>query len=281
MIRLNLERKLQCNKIIENILIKSNLKILNDINDKLFDVQCLKCNYQFIRTRFYFLNTKCSHEQTCDRCYSKYKNSKPQTELNSYINSLGVETIQNDRSILFPKELDIVSIDKKIAIEMCGLHWHSELSGKDRYYHLYKKQKCNELNIPLITVFEDEWNYKSNIIKSKISYLFNKIDRKIFARNCIVREIDYKESSIFLEKNHLQGNDKSSSNRFGIFYLDELVGVLTFTKSNPSKGKRKLKINEQIYYIAHNIRNTKTNEFHNRMKFERRNYPDNQLRFDF
>jgi hypothetical protein len=45
--------------------------------------------------------------------------------------------------------------------------------------------------------------------------------------------------------------------------------------------KRKLKIIEQIYYIAHNIRNTLTNQYHNRKKFERRNYPDNQLRFDF
>jgi hypothetical protein len=55
----------------------------------------------------------------------------------------------------------------------------------------------------------------------------------------------------------------------------------TITKQFFIFRKRKLKIIEQIYYIAHNIRNTLTNQYHNRKKFERRNYPDNQLRFDF
>ena len=48
-----------------------------------------------------------------------------------------------------------------------------------------------------------------------------------------------------------------------------------------TKNKRNIDIDKQIYYIAHNIRNTLTNQYHNRKKFEQRNYPDNQLRFDF
>ena len=38
---------------------------------------------------------------------------------------------------------------------------------------------------------------------------------------------------------------------------------------------------EQLYYIAHNIRNAKTNSIHNRKSFELRNYPQNQLQFNF
>ena len=42
---------------------------------------------------------------------------------------------------------------------------------------------------------------------------------------------------------------------------------------------------EQLYYIAHNIRNTKTNPKHNpvysRQRFEKRNYHKQQLQFNF
>ena len=65
------------------------------------------------------------------------------------------------------------------------------------------------------------------------------------------------------------------------YYKNDIKTFLQLQNRFLTSEKRKLKIIEQIYYIAHNIRNTKTNEFHNRMKFERRNYPDNQLRFDF
>lgn len=49
--------------------------------------------------------------------------------------------------------------------------------------------------------------------------------------------------------------------------------------------KWNLDLTEQIYFIAHNIRNTKTNPNHNprysRKRFEIRNYPPDQLQFNF
>lgn len=46
--------------------------------------------------------------------------------------------------------------------------------------------------------------------------------------------------------------------------------------------KMKLRdIDSQIYYIAHNIRNRKTNEVHNRERFENRNYSKQQLQLNF
>ncbi len=38
---------------------------------------------------------------------------------------------------------------------------------------------------------------------------------------------------------------------------------------------------EQIYYIAHNIRNSATNGIHNRRRFEKRNYHPKQMQFNF
>ncbi len=41
--------------------------------------------------------------------------------------------------------------------------------------------------------------------------------------------------------------------------------------------KRNADLQTQFYYLSHNIRNVKTNNFHNRQRFEQRNYPPNQL----
>lgn len=45
--------------------------------------------------------------------------------------------------------------------------------------------------------------------------------------------------------------------------------------------KRPSNLQEEFYYIAHNIRNVFTNEIHNRKRFEKRNYPKQQLQFLF
>ena len=65
------------------------------------------------------------------------------------------------------------------------------------------------------------------------------------------------------------------------YYKNDIKTFLQLQNRFLTSDKRKLKIIEQIYYIAHNIRNTKTNEYHNRNKFIERNYNVNQLQFNF
>ena len=65
------------------------------------------------------------------------------------------------------------------------------------------------------------------------------------------------------------------------YYKNDIKTFLQLQNRFLTSEKRKLKIIEQIYYIAHNIRNTKTNEYHNRKKFIERNYNVNQLQFTF
>lgn len=42
-----------------------------------------------------------------------------------------------------------------------------------------------------------------------------------------------------------------------------------------------LSLSDQFYYIAHNVRNEFFNQVHNRKRFEQRNYPIDQLQFNF
>ena len=55
------------------------------------------------------------------------------------------------------------------------------------------------------------------------------LSQKIFARKCEIKEINYLDSSSFLEYNHMQGNCNSSV-KIGLYHNNELVSVMTFRK---------------------------------------------------
>jgi len=136
--------------------------------------------------------------------------------------------ISRDRSLLKNLELDIYVPSFKIAIEYDGLFWHSEMGGgKNKLYHLNKMERCHMNGIQLITIFEDEWNNKKEIVKNKLHHLFCKSVNKLYARKCKIEEITGKHSTIFLEKYHIQGRCPSKVN-VGLFYNNELISVMTF-----------------------------------------------------
>jgi len=136
---------------------------------------------------------------------------------------------KNSRKILPSKEIDIYLPEYNIAIEVNGLYWHNE-SHVGKTYHLDKTNLAEELGIHLIHIWEDDINYKYNIIKCRLQSLLNKSVIKIGARNCSIKTIDSSVKKQFLETHHIQGNCNSSI-RLGAYYNNELVGVMTFGKS--------------------------------------------------
>lgn len=159
--------------------------------------------------------------------------SKEETELIDFIKSIYKgEILTSVRTIANPHEIDIYLPELKIAIEYNGLYWHSEANNIGKYYHINKTQKCKEKNIRLIHIFSDEWLGKKDIVKNKLSFILGLNQKtKIYARKCIIKEIkDTKIKKEFLEKNHIQGNDKSKI-KLGLYYNETLVAIMTF--SNP------------------------------------------------
>lgn len=165
--------------------------------------------------------------------------SNQELELSDFIKSIyDKEILCRNRSIISPYELDLVIPDKLIAIEYCGLYWHSELCGKFKNYHVDKTLMCDKNNHMLITIFEDEWLKKQDIVKSVLKNklgIFN--GKKIYARKCDVKEISVKQAREFCEQNHLQGYTGSSV-KLGLFYDEDLVLVMTFSKQSIAKGSK-------------------------------------------
>ena len=150
---------------------------------------------------------------------------------------MGVQHLQSDYSTLNKKELDFLIQSSNLAIEFNGLYWHNELFVSSDY-HLKKTIECQEKNIELIHIFEDEWIFKKDIVKSIIKNRLKKTNNVIFARKCEIKKIDSKSSNEFLENNHIQGAVNSKV-RLGLFYNNELVSLMTFSRGRIIMGGKR------------------------------------------
>ena len=166
----------------------------------------------------------------CPKC--GHHLSHCENDLYEYVCSLiGKNNVVNgDKTILDGKEIDVYVPSLKIGFEFDGLRWHSEIFGKGRYYHLEKTESALSKGVRLIHIFEDEWNKRNEIVKSKISRILGVFKgTKISARKCSVTKIDKTTAREFLENNHIQGFSPSTV-YLGCYFVDSLVGVMTFVK---------------------------------------------------
>lgn len=176
-------------------------------------------------------------EEMCNyfKTLKKFKGvSKGEKEVVAFVKSIYKgEVIENDRSIIAPKEIDVYIPEKNFAIEYNGLYWHSE--GGDCYsdYHLNKTKMCMNKGIRLLHIYENEWRDKQDICKSMIASALGVYERKEFARKCEVREVTDRNTVIdFFEQNHIQGAVHKFSLCLGLYKGDELLQAVVFGKQH-------------------------------------------------
>ena len=157
--------------------------------------------------------------------------SSPELQLREYLTLLGCDDFKKDRKILKGKELDFYSASLNVAIEYCGLYYHSESVHLNRKYHREKYLQCKEAGIKVVTIFENEWIHRPNIVLSRIKHLVKRSETGIGARKLAIKEIDTNIARQFLEVFHIDGYANTLI-KFGAFYRDELVAVMTFGKNN-------------------------------------------------
>ena len=168
----------------------------------------------------------------------KFKFGKTQESIKIWLNEYGLN-FESDYEILEGKELDLYDKDKKIAIEYCGIYWHNEDSPEPRLskYHYNKYKGCKDKGIQLLTIFDDEWKNRQNIIKSVILSKLGLFSKRTYARKCTTKQIDKKIFSDFCEAYHVQGKNSLSSICFGLFFENELVGVMDLGRHHRKKEK--------------------------------------------
>lgn len=189
--------------------------------------RCNSCGSEKTTKFYYGRGINCD---TCNPTVPAFVSGEEQAVFDFITSELGVANgVQGDRTIIAPYELDMVFPDQRIAIEYCGLYWHSEFSsGKDKNYHAEKLKSASNAGYRLITIFSDEWNTRQNVVKSKLRNIFKKTSQKYYARKLVVRAVNGDDSKQFLNLHHLQGNSSAKIN-LGLYSDATLVALMTFS----------------------------------------------------
>lgn len=211
-----------------------NLKVFKKQGDGLCKCHCDVCDKDYeislmtLRERRHAGYNPCVFCNPIGSILVKHVSDR-ETELYNYIASkYNGQIIKSDRTILDGKELDIYLPGLNLAFEFDGLYWHNEIT-KSSDYHVSKTNICESKGIQLIHIFEDDWLYKSDIVKSRINTLLG-LNNRIFARKCIIKEVSNTDAATFLNENHIQGSCVSKY-RYGLYFNDELMSIMTFGKS--------------------------------------------------
>ena len=180
---------------------------------------CKICN----KRELIFKSSFSGYSKTCTSKACYMNSSTLEIEVYNFLLSLNSTT--KSKFFINRREYDIIVQDKNLLVEFNGLYWHGDLIKDDKKYHYNKYLLAKEYNYDLFNIWEDDWHYKNDIIKSILTYKVGRQPININGRECIIKE--FKDTKQFLNENHLQGWCQSSIN-LGLYYEDELVSLMTF-----------------------------------------------------
>ncbi|MDP3987430.1 MAG: hypothetical protein Q8P81_04365 [Nanoarchaeota archaeon] len=193
-----------------------------------------KCNKIFEPTIHNFLHLG----SRCPNCCNT--NSKGQKEVLGFVESLGLETKNNIRTIISPYEIDIFVPEKNVGFEYNGLYWHSE-EQKGKEYHFEKSRIAREKGIKLFHIFSDEWKQKQEIVKSMIRNALGLSSTKVNARECECEVVEKRDARIFFDRTHITG-DTQSTIVFALKKDGKIVSALSLRKPIKKKYEKTIEI---------------------------------------
>jgi len=192
-----------------------------------YTLECVKCGSTFNINRQLWRDRQRNEIEICVFCNPIKKNtSLGEKSLYDFIRKrYKGRVLENHR--VDRKELDIFIPDLRIGFEYNGLYLHSEVS-KNKSEHIDKLFHFRQRDIKMQIIWEDDWAFNREIVKSMVLNKLGIVDRKIHARKCEVRElVDNSEIRNFLNENHIQGF-VGSKVKLGLFSGVELVSIMTF-----------------------------------------------------
>lgn len=203
-----------------------------NIDNVQFSYKCLRCDIDFQTSETVTPKIRCPH------CINTFR-SQFENEISLFISTLiSTEVIRNSRTVIPPYELDIYVPEHKLAIEANGIFWHSDYHLKNNRYHSLKTRACDDNNIRLIHITDNDWREKQEICKSIIKSALGQTT-KIYARQCKIQKIDNTLYRNFCETNHIQGYSHATT-RLGLFQGDKLVQICSFGGSRFRYGEIEL-----------------------------------------
>lgn len=153
------------------------------------------------------------------------------------------EIVCHTRKIIPPNEIDIYIPKLKLGFECNPSCTHNSDIGficsdnKLHYkYHKNKTDACEAVGVRLFHIFGYDWINNRDVIVSMIHNAIGVTSNRVYGRNTVIQEVDFKVASQFLVDNHRQGYTMSKV-RLGLYCADELVMLMTFGKIRLGQGK--------------------------------------------
>lgn len=216
------------NEGIKNKIIETNKKIRTPEKIKEIDKKICKTNMEKYGVPYFCMTKKC--RDSCGNIISKINKNVSSKLLNN--------NIENKLEFNLGKfSYDIKILNDNILLEINPSYTHnitygSEFRGYkkkplDKNYHQQKTKYALENGYECVHIWDwDDIDKIISILKPK---------QKIYARNCKIKEINKEELIKFETDYHLQGYCNNQNIKLGLFYLDELVQIMTFGKPRYNK----------------------------------------------
>jgi hypothetical protein len=170
-----------------------------------------------------------------DPGFKRGSTSRGEQEIYTWLKESCEYDVMNNHRKTIGKELDVYIPEKNLAIEYHGLFWHSLETLEDKSvvnaknHHRRKYELCKEKGIDLLQFFEDEWFSKKEIVKSIILSKLGIYEKRVYARNTHISQINRATAEEFFDTNHLQG--KAIGKHYGMYCGLDLVAAMTVGKS--------------------------------------------------
>lgn len=162
----------------------------------------------------------------CPKCARFPAVSKEETDLREALSNYLVLRA-NDRWLISPLELDIVCPDYNLAVEFCGIYWHSDGKNTPPDHHYRKLSLSTEKGYRLYTVFSDEWKRAPDAVLSNILRGAGKL-KKVQISSCDVRPVPSEAAKHFYLTNSVMLPDRTvRGNNFGFYLGEDLLAVAT------------------------------------------------------
>lgn len=202
---------------------KYDYSLNNDIkaNDKI-SIICSKHGVFYQKANFHLYGGR------CPKC--AMESNRLENELYDFVNS-HIVSERCVRGVLgVGLEIDVYIEQLNIGFEFNGLYWHSD-TFRNKYNLLHKRDLFENVGIKIFHIFEDEWIYKKDVVKHNILNIIGIYEIEYNVLDLDIRDVDVDLEKVFLVENDIYGYSLSS-HRFGLFYGEDLVCIMTFKGIN-------------------------------------------------
>lgn len=188
----------------------------------------------------FFTTMAAAHVSTravgCPRC--AHQLSKQEDAIHHFL-SIFTPALQRDRTLIKPKELDILLPAHNLAVEYAGMYWHSHFDAasekQDKDKHFDKYEACKAVGVRLLTIYESEWLERPKSLKRLLRNAIGKSRGKLMARKCQLQKVASPEARAFYEKYHPQGG-AGAGEHYGLYHDGKLVACMRFNYGGNDRG---------------------------------------------